>query len=288
MPKTNTNLICLILLLLSVQQITLAQSNDEITVFAASSLTNVFTELSDTFEMIYDVDVILNFAGSSTLATQLNEGAIADVFASANLEQMQAVIEESLIEPTQVTIFAENELALIVPNDNPANIESIADLANNNLFLVLANPSVPIRVYTDQLLETLSSDYDETFVHDVLQNLVSEESNVRQIVARVAIGEVDAGIVYRTDITPDVAEAIQIVPLPIGASPRAQYPIAPLIDAPNSDLALKFIDFVSSDEGQAILQTWGFCSPDESIPEPMLTPEMTPEPELTPNAETIC
>jgi molybdate transport system substrate-binding protein len=117
-----------------------------------------------------------------------------------------------------------------------------------------------------------------------LANVVSEEPNVRQVVARVVLGEADAAIVYRTDITPDVAESLTIIELPTAIeSPIARYPIAPLLDAPHPDSAAQFIEFVLSDEGQAILQKWGFCSP--GSPEEMIeaTPEVTPE--ITPEVE---
>ena len=232
-----------------------------------------------------NVQITLNFAGSSTLAAQLIQGAPADIFASANLQQMQAIVDENLILEEMLSIFAENELVIIIPADNPANIESAADLANDDVMLVLAAPSVPIREYTNQLLDNLRPLYGDNFFQTVMTNLVSEEANVRQVVARVALGETDAGIVYRTDVTPDILDDVLIIELPEGTSPRASYPIAPLLEAENSVNAALFIDFVLSQEGQNILQEWGFCSPVFSEPEITPEPEMTPEPEATPDTD---
>lgn len=265
-----------------------AQSNDELLIFAASSLTDAFIELANEFEENSNSQVTLNFAGSSTLSAQLLQGAPANVFASANLEQMQTLVNEGLISDESVTIFAENELVLITPIENPAEIESAQDLANNNILLVLAAPTVPIREYTDILLDNLGELYGNHFPERVNQNIVSEELNVRQVVARVALGEADAGIVYRTDITEDIAEDVQIIPLPDNTSPRASYVIAPLIENENIDNANQFIDFVLSDTGQSILQAWQFCSPEALLPEGTPKPEETSEPDEIEETDTSC
>ena len=265
-----------------------AQNNDELFVFAASSLTDVFTELADEFEEISNLQVTLNFAGSSTLSAQLLQGAPADIFASANLEQMLTLVDEGLVLDNTITVFAENELVLITPVDNPAEIASIKDLGNSNILLVVAAPTVPIREYTDILLDNLVELYGNHFPESVDQNIVSEELNVRQIVTRVALGEADAGIVYRTDITEDIVQDVQIIPLPLGASPRAKYVIAPLIENENSENATYFIDFVLSDTGQSILQSWGFCSPEDLLPELTPEPEETSEPDEIQEIDTSC
>lgn len=265
-----------------------AQSNDELLIFAASSLTDAFTELANEFEEISNAQVTLNFAGSSTLSAQLLQGAPANIFASANLEQMQTLVDEGLISDDSVSIFAENELILITPIENPAEIESAQDLANNNVFLVLAAPTVPIREYTDILLDNLSELYGNHYPEHVNQNIVSEELNVRQVVARIALGEADAGIVYRTDITEEITEDVQIIPLPDNTSPRASYVIAPLIENENIDNANQFIDFILSDTGQSILQAWHFCSPKALLPEATPEPEETSEPDEIEEADTSC
>jgi molybdate transport system substrate-binding protein len=277
-------LFAVVAILAAPQFVISAQDEDSITVFAASSLTDAFEELSTVFNETSGVAVVLNFAGSSTLAVQIEQGAPADVFASANATQMQNLVEDKLVDENAIQIFAENQLVVIVPADNPAQIETLTDLANSDPLIVMASKGVPIRVYTDELLQRLTALYGDNYVTDVLANVVSEEPNVRQVVARVVLGEADAAIVYRTDITPDVAESLTIIELPTAIeSPIARYPIAPLLDAPHPDSAAQFIEFVLSDEGQAILQKWGFCSP--GSPEEMIeaTPEVTPE--ITPEVE---
>lgn len=282
-------LICSILTLWIPANSSSVQATDDLLVFAASSLTNAFTDLAEEYESTYNIQITLNFAGSSTLAAQIEQGAPADIFASANYQQMQNIIDDDLVHEDDAHIFAENELVIIVPSDNPANIQSAFDLSQSNIFLALAAPTVPIRQYTDALLDTLAIELGDDFVESVLQNLVSEETNVRQVVARVALGEIDAGIVYRTDVTPDIAEDVMVIGLPQGASPRAEYFIAPLADTRSNDDTVSFIDFILSDDGQAILQSWGFCPPsneDDLLPE--ITPESTPEPHVIDHAETYC
>lgn len=260
-----------------------------LTVFAASSLTDAFGELAQQFQESHpDVEVTLNFASSSVLATQLSEGAPADVFASANEKQMQVAIDAGRIqEPAQ--IFARNQLVIAIPADNPGQIESLDDLANPGILLVLAAPEVPVRTYTDQVMAALAADpaYGDAYVAAVLQNVVSEEANVRRVVAKIALGEADAGIVYSSDITPDVAGSVMTIPIPDAINPVAQYPIAITSDSAQAEQAQAFVDFVLSDEGQAILVHWGFlprCPAADMTPEATAQPEATetPSPEATP------
>ncbi|MDQ7037124.1 MAG: molybdate ABC transporter substrate-binding protein [Anaerolineae bacterium] len=265
--------------------VTIAQPRQSITVFTASSLTDAFIEMAQAFSARVDVEVIFNFAGSTTLAAQIEMGADVAVFASANEEQMQNIVAMGLIDADNVHIFAENQFVLIVPADNPAQIESLQDLAMTGTLIIMASESVPIRVYTDELLHILAESYGDDYFDRVMANVVSEEPNVRQVVARIVLGEADAALVYRTDITPDVSDSLRVIALPSDVmSPVARYPIATLADAPNSDDAALFVDFVLSDEGQSILQAWGFCLPDDEEDEDgkeaeilTATPEMTAE-----------
>lgn len=235
-------------------------ANDEITltVFAAASLTDAFRELGQAFAAENNsAQVVFNFAGSSQLAVQLREGAVADVFASANEVQMMTAVSAKRIQANTVQPFATNQLNLIVPIDNPANITSLADVANPGVQLVLAVPGVPVRDYTDAMLQTLPPDFQARFY----ANLVSEGQNARQVVAQIALGEADAAIVYRSDVTPSVAESVQQIPLPEAQSVLAIYPLAIVAEAPQPELAQQFIDFILSAKGQAILSKWGFGPP---------------------------
>ncbi|HML21325.1 MAG TPA: molybdate ABC transporter substrate-binding protein [Aggregatilinea sp.] len=240
-----------------------AQDSQTLTVFAASSLTNAFEEIATAFEADHEgVDVVFNFAGSSDLAVQLSEGAPADVFASANNKQMTVAKDAGRIT-APVRTFAKNRLVLIVPVDNPANIQSLRDLANPGVLLVLAAPDVPVRDYTDTMLEKMVADpaYGEEYRSAVMANLVSEEDNVRQVSAKVALGEADAGTVYLTDVTPDIKDQVIILPIPDAYNTVATYPIAVTDNPAEPELAQAFVDYVLAAEGgQSILTGWGFIS----------------------------
>lgn len=229
-----------------------------ITVFAASSLTDAFNELAEAFQAENEgVEVVLNYAGSSHLAAQLAEGAVADIFASANGTQMQNVINNGRIQAGTEALFVSNHLTVIVPADNPAAIGSWADLAQPGVQLILAVEGVPVRQYTDEIVAAMPGSFQARFY----SNLVSEEDNVRQVAAKVALGEADAGVVYRSDVTPDIAAQVQQITIPAAQNVVAAYPIAPLADAVYPELAQRFIDFVLSEEGQGILAKWGFGPP---------------------------
>ncbi len=239
-----------------------AQGQGELTVFAAASLTDAYEAIADAFEAANPgVRVVYNFGGSSTLATQLVQGAPADVFASANNAQMTVAIEGGRIAGMPRT-FAKNRLVLIVPASNPPNIQSLRDLATPGISLILAAPEVPVRVYTDTMLERMANDpaYGAAYRSAVLANLVSEEPNVRQVSAKVALGEADAGVVYMSDVTPDIMDDVSALPIPDAFNTIATYPIALINDARQPELAQRFVDFVLSDAGQGILVEWGFLS----------------------------
>ncbi|MEJ2757385.1 MAG: molybdate ABC transporter substrate-binding protein [Anaerolineales bacterium] len=230
----------------------------ELVVFAASSLTDAFSALEVAYEDRHeDVDVVLNFASSSQLAAQLNEGIAADVFASANPTQMHVVIEGGRIEAGTEKLFVSNRLVVITPTDNPANITSLEDLANKGVALVLAVEGVPVRQYTDQIVSRLPAEFQER----IYANLVSEEDNVRQVSAKIALGEADAGVVYTSDVTPDIQGMVQQISIPDAQNVVATYPIAPWADTANPALAQSFIYFVLSAEGQTILAERGFGAP---------------------------
>jgi molybdate transport system substrate-binding protein len=234
---------------------------DEVVVYAAASLTNAFEDLGAAFEVAHPGETVtLNFGASSQLASQLAEGAQADVFASANPAQMQVAADAGRIETQQG--FASNRLVLIVPAGNPARIGGLADLlAPNRLSLVLAAPGVPVRDYADEALDRLVAS-DATLDRAAMStNLVSEEANVRQVVAKVALGEADAGIVYTTDGTPDVIDQLEMIEIPDAFNVTTTYPIGLVSGAPHPALARQFIDFVLSADGQAVLANWGFGPP---------------------------
>ncbi|MCW5887027.1 MAG: molybdate ABC transporter substrate-binding protein [Anaerolineales bacterium] len=227
----------------------------ELVVMAASSLTDAFNEIADVFEAAHPgVEVLPNYASSSSLATQLVEGAPADVFASANNTQMGVVAEAQRLQG-EATTFLTNRLTIIVPADNPAGIESYADLAKAGLALILAAPDVPVREYSNQAIALMG---DAAWQAAVFANLVSEEPNVRQVATKISLGEGDAGIVYTSDVTPDIAGSVLQIAIPDEMNVIASYPIAVVEGAPAGDIAQAFVDFVLGAEGQATLAKWGF------------------------------
>ncbi|HRN50251.1 MAG TPA: molybdate ABC transporter substrate-binding protein [Anaerolineales bacterium] len=227
----------------------------ELVVMAASSLTDAFNELADAFELANpNVEVLPNYASSSSLATQIVEGAPADVFASANFTQMNVAVDAQRIEG-EPAAFLTNRLTIIVPSDNPAGLETYTDLGNEGVALVLAAPDVPVRDYSNQAIALMGN---AAWQAAVFANLVSEEPNVRQVATKVSLGEADAGIVYTSDVTPDIASSVLQITIPDEMNVIASYPIAVVKDAPARDVAQAFVDFVLSPEGQAILAKWGF------------------------------
>jgi molybdate transport system substrate-binding protein len=272
------------LLIVIVMMVTGVMAQDdpetELVVFAAASLTDAFEEIAEAFTAENPhITVLFSFGGSSSLATQLLQGAPADVFASANERQMQVAVEGERVDEAAPVTFAENYLVLVVPADNPAEIESLDDLANEGVQLILAAPEVPVRTYTDAMLALMAEDaaYGENYVAAVLANLVSEEPNVRQVAAKIALGEADAGIIYLSDVTPDIAERVIAIPIPEALNTLAVYPIALVADSAAPEQAQAFIDFVLSEEGQAILEAWNFV--------PVLALEAEAEAEVTPEVD---
>ncbi len=229
-----------------------------LTVFAASSLTDAFTELGKAFEQSHPgVTVAFNFAGSQTLRTQIVEGAQADVFASANLTEMKNLADAALVDADAPSrVFVNNKLVVILPESNPAKIESLDQIANPGTKVILAAEEVPAGKYARATLEKLNAEFGDGFDQKVLANVVSNEDNVRQVLTKVQLGEGDAGIVYMTDAL--VMKGLMIIEIPNEYNSIAQYPISVLKSAPNADLAQQFVDFVLSSDAQTILQRWGF------------------------------
>jgi molybdate transport system substrate-binding protein len=224
-----------------------AQSPSEIKVFAAASLTAAFTKIGEDFTAANGATkVTFNFAGSQALATQIQQGAPADVFASADIPNMDKV--KDLVGTPQN--FASNQLQIVVEKGNPKAVKGLEDLANPDLKVVLAAPEVPAGRYAAEALGKA----------DVTVKPVSQEDNVKAVVNKVALGEADAGIVYVTDVTAG-GDKVEGVDIPEDLNVLATYPIATVKASKAQDKAQAFMDLVLSDQGQQVLKQYGFLPP---------------------------
>lgn len=233
-----------------------APASSRLAVFAASSLTEAFRAIEPRFEAAHPaVDAVFSFAGSQTLRLQIERGAQADVFASADPRHTALLAEAGLAGDQRV--FARNELAVIVPLDNPAGIESFRDLRRANR-LVLGSEGVPAGAYAREVLARAARSGDPAFAEDVLERLVSEESNVRLVRAKVEMGEADAAIVYRSDAA---SSRVRHVPVPPEASVQAEYVAAVVAGTANRDAAGAWMDFLGSEAARRALARHGFVVP---------------------------
>lgn len=230
-----------------------AEEPREITVFAAASLREVLDDLAKTFEAKSNVKVHVNLAGSQELRTQIENGAQADVFASADQKHMAALVKAKLVATPRV--FARNTPVVIVPKGNPAKVGSFEELFKAKK-IVIGVPEVPIGTYTLEILERAGADFKQK----VLANVASRELNVRQVLAKVSLGEADAGIVYRTDAMAG-KDKVEIIEVPAKVNVIAEYPVAVLSNAPQPAAARAFVDLLLSSDGQKRLAAAGFVAP---------------------------
>ena len=170
---------------------------------------------------------------------------------------MDTLVTGSFVSHDAPQVFLDNKLVVILPAKNPAGLVKLGDLAKPGIKLVLAAEEVPVGKYARQAFDQMSGQFGNDFKDKVLANVVSNEDNVRQVVAKVQLGEADAGIVYTSDTV--AAPDLKTIEIPMEENVIAKYPIAPLIKSANPDLARAFIDYVLSSDGQNILQKWGFA-----------------------------
>lgn len=231
-----------------------------LTVLAAASLQEAFTALGDTLERQRpDLKVTFNFAGSQTLALQIQQGAPADVFASAD-DRWMTVVKDSGHVSGAPQIFAHNQLVVIVPVSNPGHVDRLSDLGRPGLKLVFAAEAVPAGKYARTVMTNLAKlpGFGADFAMRVNANIASNEENVKAVLTKVRLREADAGVVYGTDVTADVAEEVRTLGIPPGANVTADYPIAVLTHAPDPDDAQAFVNLVLSPKGQRVLASRGF------------------------------
>jgi molybdate transport system substrate-binding protein len=222
----------------------------EITVFAAASLQKTFTRLGREFESANPgTRVVFTFAGSSDLLSQLQNGAQADLFASADTATMDKAVADDLLSEEPL-VFASNSMEIAVPPGNPAGVDSVESLADPTVKLVVCAPQVPCGAATQAVSRNSG----------VVLSPVSEESSVTDVLGKVMSGEADAGIVYVTDVT-GAADAVKGIDIPRADNAVNNYPIGVLADSGDPALARRFVDYILSAEGRAVLADAGFGTP---------------------------
>lgn len=233
--------LCALALTLALVGQAAATPKARITVYGASSLTDVFPKI--------DSHPSYQFGGSNMLAAQITQGAPADVFASANTTLPKQLFSQGLC--SKPAVFTRNALVVVVPKSNPGNIRSVYDLARPGVKLVIAAPGVPVGSYTLQILTNLK------LSAAVQENVVSRETDVREVLAKVALGEADAGFVYSTDAK-TVSSKVRVIKVPASAQPTVQYGICVVSKSGNKAAARRFVKNVLSKRGQSLLLTFGF------------------------------
>lgn len=221
---------------------------ESITVFAAASLSAPFTELAEKFETENGVEVKLNFAGSSDLVAQVQQGANADVFASADEATMEKLVADDLTEGDPQD-FASNTLTIAVPPGNPAGIETLADLTNDGVTLVICASAVPCGAAAAKVEEAAGLDFTP----------VSEEQSVTDVLGKVRAGEADAGLVYVTDVA-GAGDTVEGIDFPESEAAVNTYPIA-VVEGADDEWAQEFMEFVLGALGQEVLAEAGFDQP---------------------------
>jgi molybdate transport system substrate-binding protein len=239
----------------------------EITVYSAASLTEAFQELATLMEQdSAPTRVRYNFAGSQQLAVQLEQGARADVFASADQRWMDYVQERGLTVGAP-RVFAHNRLVVILPRSNPAVIQRLQDLAREGVKLVMGAEAGPVGRYSREMLRRLerSPGYPPGYRDEVLSNVVSREENVKSVLAKVQLAEADVGVVYRSDVTARVAASLTLLEIPDNANVVASYPVAVLDGPGDRDAAKAFVALLLGPGGRRILARHGLA-PVEATP----------------------
>jgi molybdate transport system substrate-binding protein len=248
-------LLVLVLVLIAGEVRAEAPAKRELTVFAAASLREAFEGLAAGFEQAHPgTKVRFNLAGSQELRTQLEQGARADLFAAADLAHMTALEKAGLVAAPAV--FARNEPVIVVPRGNPAGIHAFTDLPKTRR-LVVGAPTVPIGRYTVQIFDAAAKKYGADLRAKLEASISSRELNVRQVLAKVSLGEADAGLVYRTDARA-AGDKVEVVAIPPALNVVAEYPIAVVKAAPQPELARAFAALVVSADGQRRLAAAGF------------------------------
>lgn len=248
---------CLVLCVLMITSCNNNNNNSkELVIFAASSLTEVVKDLKQLYINNYeDIDISINLAGSNTLAKQIENGAKADVFISANKRSCIELEENDYIDKMEQ--IATNKMIIAVSSNSQIEIQQLKDLVKP-CSIVLANENVPAGIYAQKILHKLDKVYGNNYMENVINNVVSYENNVRQVITKVAIGEADVAIVYATDVTEEIKEKVKLIEIPHENNIICTYWIAKIIHENQSEELEQFYDLILSDEGKEIFSKYGF------------------------------
>ncbi len=241
--------------------VTPTPSNVTLNVFAAASLKESFSAIAAKYHQAHpNITITPSFNGSQILEQQIASGAPADVFASADQVNMQKASNANLVSASQ--LFVKNILTVIIPANNPGNITSLKDLGRKGVKIDIEAPTVPAGKYSLQVLDKMaqSSDYGPAYVSAVKANFVSQETDVKSVVNKVQLGEVDAGFVYVTDVTNAVSSKVKMITIPANFNVVAQYYIAVTKSSAHASDAQAFVQYVLSPAGQDVLQQYHFTA----------------------------
>jgi molybdate transport system substrate-binding protein len=230
----------------------------DLTVVAAISLRGPMEEIAAEFEAQHpDVDIAFNFAGSQRLRFQLEQGAKAEVFVSADERQMTLAARSQLLADRPL-VFAGNRLIVALPDGNPGDVQTLEDLASPGLRVVWADETVPLGAYSREVVSALGGTFGADFQAQVEGNIVSEEESAAAVAGKVELGEADAAIIYETDVPRLEREGGTFIAIPDADQPDIGYLVAPLEGSGSGELSQAFVSFLLSDEGQRILIQHGF------------------------------
>ncbi len=254
-----------------------AAGSGELTAFVAANATEVFNKAIEMFDAAHPgVTVRPSYTGTQILLTQLEQGASADLFLSADKSHADQAVTDGLI--SSYDPVSTNSEVIVVPRSNPAGISSLQDLATKPSKLIIGVPTVPIGIYSRKIFDNAAAQYGPNFAQQALAHVVSTETDVKQILHKVALNEADAGIVYRTDVTPDVADQVTVIDVPRPDQVISTNYIAVPTHAPNPALAQQLHDYLLSPEGQAVFASFKYQPPATPAPPDTTTPSPTTTP----------
>jgi len=238
----------------------LAEEERVLTVYCGAGLTGAISEIAEIYENNSNMTVKFNFDGVPALRAQIEQGAYADVLVSANLKHMKALQSERFMDNQTVQIFAQNKVAIIVPNDNPANITNFTDLTHPGVKILMGTKELPAGDYALQVLDKLANDskYGPAYKEAVLANIVSQETTVNRVVSKVALGEADAGFAFISDVSPQMVGKVTRFLIPDKYNVVGDFPVGVLSQSKYPEESKAFIDEIMSEDGQAILYKYGF------------------------------